>query len=148
MRNARFLGRLAVVSSLAWLLAGCTIDPKKVEQSIRDTFEADDVEIDSIECPKNEKMKEGAKFECEGTSGLGDSFVVKVKQTDGSGTIKWELEGRIMDPKEVAKKTNGLVDCGKKKFIAVKGTKMKCKEGGAEVTYKFTDDEGKFEVAR
>lgn len=133
------------------LASGCTIQADMVEDSIKDELKKKDVEVDKITCPKGEKLKDGATFECKGTSDQGDDFVVKVKQTDSKGSIKWDLEGRIVDPEEFAddaKKNLGFkVDCGKKKFIAVKGTKMKCKADGKTATVTFKDDEGKIDAS-
>jgi hypothetical protein len=135
---------LAVVGST--LALGCTIQHEKVEKSIREKFEEDDVAFDSIKCPKNVKLKKGGEFECEGETSLGDTFTVSVEQKDDRGSIEWELQGRIVDPKEIAKKSGGLVDCGKEKVIAVKGTKLSCREGDKKVVLKFKNDKGDFDV--
>jgi len=113
---------LALVAST--LAVGCTIEHKKVEKSIREKFEEDDVAFDSIKCPKNVKLKKGGEFECEGETSLGDTFTVSVEQKDA----------------------NGSVDCGKEKVIAVKGTKLSCKEGDKKVVLKFMNDKGDFDV--
>lgn len=148
LRSIRALA-LAAPLALAALLTGCTIQADKVEESIKDELKKKDISVDKIKCPEGEKLKEGATFECKGTSDKGDDFVVKVKQTDAQGGIRWDLEGRVVDVKEFTddiKKKSGVsdVDCGKNNFIAVKGTKMKCKGGGEEVTFVFTNDEGDF----
>lgn len=147
------LSRAVLVLGLGMAVSGCTIQPGKVEENIKEKFKKEDVEIESIKCPSGVKMKDGATFECEGESDLGDSFTVEVKQTDGNGSIKWELQGRIVDPEELEKslkKQGGPPDTkcgkGKNKLIAVKGTKVKCKGGGQEVTLKFTSDEGDWET--
>ncbi len=147
------LPRLAVCFTVLSAVSGCTIQPSKVEESIKEKFKKDDVEIESIKCPADIKLKDGGTFECTGESELGDEFTVEVEQTDGSGSIKWELKGRIVDPKELEsslKKQGGPDDtkCGKNKnsIIAVKGTKVKCTGGGQDVTLKFKTDDGDWET--
>ncbi len=147
------VSRVLASVGLSMAVFGCTIQPGKVEESIKDKFKKDDVEIESIKCPADIKLKDGATFECTGESDLGDEFTVEVKQTDGSGSIKWELQGRIVEFEEIEKdlKKDGLpaeLKCGKSKgkFIAVKGTKVKCKGGGQELTLKYKNDEGDADV--
>jgi hypothetical protein len=141
-----------LLGSLLTVISGCEIQNDKVEDDIKAKLKEKGVEITSIKCPKGIKLKEGSSFECEGESDRGDTFTVGVKQTDGKGSINWELEGRIVDPKEIVdnvKKKGGPPDfsCGKSdKFIAVKGTKVKCKGGGEELTFKFKNDEGDYEA--
>ena len=147
------LPRLVASIGILSALSGCTIPASTVEDNIKEKLKKEDVEITSIKCPSDIKMKDGATFECEGESEHGDSFTIEVKQTDGKGSIKWELQGRIVDPEELEKglkKQGGPDDTkcgkGKNKIIAVKGTKVKCKGGGDEVTLKFKNDEGDWET--
>lgn len=132
-------------------LTGCNIQPEKIETSIKEKLAEDDVELESIKCPAGKKIEKGGTFECQGTSSLGDDFVVNVEQTDAQGSISWELVGRIIDPKQLSKNARdklGLeLDCGKKKFIAVKGTKLECKAKGQDVVLKFKDDEGDIDAS-
>jgi hypothetical protein len=144
--------RVLLLGGLLTMISGCEIQNDKVEDDIKAKLKEKGVEITSIKCPKGIKLKEGSSFECEGESDRGDTFTVDVKQTDGKGSISWELVGRIVDPKEIVnnvKKNGGPPDfsCGKgDSFIAVKGTKVKCKGGGEEITFKFKNDEGDYEA--
>jgi hypothetical protein len=127
-------------------LTGCNVQHEKVEASIKEKLAEDDVELESIKCPSDKKLEKGGTFECQGTSSKGDDFVVTVEQTDAQGSISWQLVGRIIDPKQISKNAKDKLgielDCGKKKFIAVKGTKLPCKANGKDLVLKFKDDEG------
>ncbi len=141
-------GVVAVAASLT--LVGCTLDNAKLETDIKTELKGKKLEVDSISCPAGRKMAADDKFECTGKTKSGDAFTIKVAQTDTKGSVKWDLVGRIVDPKEVEerlKKTGGdTFSCGTDTTIAVKNTKMKCKSGEKVVTVNFTDDEGSVEL--
>jgi hypothetical protein len=142
-----------LLGALLIVISGCEIQHEKVEADIKAKLKEKGVEITSIKCPKGIKLKEGSTFECEGESDRGDTFVVDVKQTDAQGSINWELRGRIVDIKEIEremKAKSGLPDakCAGDSFVAVKGTKFKCKGGGEDVTFQFTNDKGDFDLVK
>ena len=138
---------------LLFALGGCTVPPAEIEKNIKDEFSKDDIELESVKCPADIKRKDGVTFECTGTSDLGDDFTVEVKLTDNQGSFKWELVGKIVKFsviedhfKELGAPADIKCGKGKGKFVAVKGTKVKCKAGGEELVVKFTSDDAKFEV--
>jgi len=147
------LPRLLAPISILFALLGCTVSPGRVEESIKDEFKKDDIELESIKCPADIKQKDGATFECTGTSDLGDEFTVEVKLTDDKGSLKWELVGKVFKYDALEERVKELgasadVKCGKGKgkFVAVKGTKVKCRAGAEELVVKFTNNDAKFEL--
>ena len=141
--SARGVAALAVVWG-----AACTptIDPASLSGSIKSKLEAQGVTVNSVTCPSGKAMKKDDTFTCQGVSGKGDAFTVTVTQTDGVGNTNVELEGKVFDPAAFADSAlkhftnNRKVDCGKEKFIAVKGTEMACAvEGGKSATVTFGD---------
>jgi len=77
------------------------IDHRKVEQSIRSEASAKGLDLTSLECPKNVKMKAGDSFACNGVDSDGQKLSFHVDQVDGAGSIKWHLDGIIIDKKKV-----------------------------------------------
>ena len=130
------------------LLSACSqFDGAKLEAAIKSKFESEKVAVREVKCPANRELKAADSFTCEGVSGLGDKFTVKVTQKDDQGNVNWELDGKIFDPVEYSEKAlrhftnNRKVDCGSERFIAVKGTKMTCTvEGGKSATVEFKED--------
>jgi hypothetical protein len=145
-RMSRLIGCLGFLVALG----ACKVPGGKVEENIKDYFKDEGVELTSIKCPSDIKLKEGTTFECTGESDLGDEFTIEGKVTDGQGSFKWELVGKVGKYAEIEKnleKTGASsAKCGKGKFIAVKGTKVKCKVDGEELTVKFTDNEGNVDL--
>jgi hypothetical protein len=141
-----------LVAVLPLSLGGCTLNPAEVEKEIRDKLEKDDVGVDKITCPSKIPRKSGGTFDCEGESSLGDDFKIHVKQTDGAGSLQFEIEGRVLDPEGLEEQLEelGATDpkCGKKrdKLVAVEGTTVKCSIGGQDHTLTFTNSEGDFEI--
>ena len=141
-------GGRGVLSWWAVALFACscapTIDPASLANSIKSKLEAQGVTVNSVTCPSGKPMKKDDTFTCQGVSGKGDVFTVKVTQTDDAGNTNVELEGKVFDPAAFSSNAlkhftnNRKVDCGKDKFIAVKGTEMACAvEGGKSATLTF-----------
>lgn len=139
MKKERHHQLVPLLCAISCIAGGCNLDGNKIEASIREKFAADGIELTSIDCPDDRKQAQGDEFDCQGKSELGDAFLVHVKQTNDQGTVSWTFDGVIVDPKRLFK---GAFDCGDKKFIAVKGTKMTCKLRERSVDLVFIDDKG------
>jgi hypothetical protein len=148
-RSARTLWFVALTVS-----AGCTLNTTEVEKEIRDKLEQDDLEVEKVKCPSKIPRKSGGKFDCEGESTLGDDFKIRVEQVDGSGSLKFEVEGHVLDRERLEEQLEELgateAKCGKgsAKLIAVEGTTVKCTTAGKATTLTFTNDDGDFEISK
>jgi Domain of unknown function (DUF4333) len=124
--------RLFALSLAALGVLGCHLDDKKIEESITTEFKSKGVHIKNIDCPSNRPIKSGDEFECEVVDEEGDKLTIKVTQVDGSGNIKWALDGTVLDAEklgdgieeELGKGTD--VKCPKKATILVKGKEFTC----------------------
>ena len=158
MNHRSFALRAFSVVGFGALLLACSIDNKKVEQSVIDTMKDKGVKMKSVSCPTGKPMKSGTKFDCTGTSDDGVDMTFHVEETDGSGTIKWELDGLILDKKKLGdgleKDLGGGADikCPEKTVIIHKGTTFDCdyeKDGEkGTVTLTADDDKGNFTVKK
>lgn len=85
----------AAVVLLAAALAACgeaTIDAGKTEEAIRrDLAAKTGLEIASVSCPEDVKVKRGDSFRCTATAGGGDRAAVLVTQRDDDGTVTWRV---------------------------------------------------------
>lgn len=144
-RRAPGLRRWALVG-VGLGLAACTptLDGELLSKSITSKFEGDGVAVNSVKCPPDRVQKKDDTFECQGVSSKGDTFTVRVTQTDDQGNVRWELDGKVFDPAAFSDRAlryftnNRKVDCGREKFIAVKGSEMACAvEGGKSATLVF-----------
>lgn len=128
------------------------LDDKKIEASIRSEFKSQGVDIKNIDCPENRPLKEGDEFECKVKDDDGDDLTIKVEQTDAHGSIKWKLDGKILDMDKVGDmlepKVGSDVDvqCPSKKIVLIEGKKFSCKysKNGAKGKVQFTtvDNDG------
>ncbi len=137
-------GFAVVLAGAAFLGCTQTLDPATLADSIKSNLESKGVTVKSVTCPSGRPMKKDDAFTCQGVSGKGDAFTVQVTQTDDTGNVNVELDGKVFDPAAFVEEalrhfTNSRkVDCGKERFIAVKGTEMACAvEGGKSATLVF-----------
>lgn len=137
-------GALAVL--LGILASGCTptMDHTALASSLKTKLEAEGVTVNSMTCPSDRPMKKDDTFTCQGVSGKGDAFTMTVTQTDDAGNFNAELDGKVFDPAAFSDQAlqhftnNRKVDCGRDRFIAVKGTELSCAvEGGKSATLTF-----------
>src|SRR5256885_16007018 len=84
--------------ALLCLVLGCRqIDASKVEDSIKEGLAEKKLVVKSVSCPEGKSAKKGDKFQC--TAETDQHLVIDVDQTDDDGTIKWQLQGVILDEK-------------------------------------------------
>lgn len=102
----RLLASVAALSLAVSSLAACgkVIDENKVQDFIKTTFkEKTKVDLKTIECPKEVKVKAGESFECNATDADNDKLVFAVKMTDDNGSVEFSLKSlNGKDPKEAA----------------------------------------------
>src|SRR4051794_1853513 len=81
------------------VVVGCKtqIDPDKVESSIKDGLAEKKLVVKSVSCPDGKPAKKGDKFQC--TAETDQHLVIDVDEQDDEGTIKWQLQGVILDEK-------------------------------------------------
>ncbi len=156
-----------VLSSLVAALvmvAGCDllqpkVDKKLAEDLVGSIFKDEGLKVDSVECPANQPMKKGHKFECVAKAhGVDVHFEVEVMD-ESSGTVKASARDHtlvVSDVEPLIKadlESNGhqvsKIDCHGEIWVAVKGAVGSCDitdEANAVYvwTATFTDDEGNF----
>ena len=145
--------RILPFAALALLVAGCgKLDNKKIEDNIKSTLKGKGITMKSIDCPTDRKLKSGDKFTCTGESDDGTKCTFDVEQTDGSGDIKWNLRGSILQADDlgdsIEKKMGENVDvqCPDTTIILPKGKTIDCDvvvDGKKEkVAIKALDNDG------
>ncbi len=100
-----FPGRRSLVGlfsfvGLGALLVACTVDAKKLEDSIRTEMKSKGVEMKSISCPTGQKSFGTNKFDCTGETNDGEKVVFNAN-TQGGGAVAWELKGKIIPGTEL-----------------------------------------------
>lgn len=145
----------------SWIAVACLalsacglmkIDHKKVEQSIKSETSAKGLELTSIDCPTNVKLKAGEAFACNGVDVDGQKLSFRVDQVDGNGSIKWKLDGMIINKQKVGdsiEKAVGAaadVTCPAKTVVLNVGDSFTCDVTVAGTAHKvvitLTDTEG------
>jgi hypothetical protein len=86
----------ALVATASFLAAGCNIDHSKVEDSIRQGLKEKGVNLKSVDCPADRRIKKGDTFDCTGVDEGGQHLVFTVTQGDG-GNVNWKLDGMIIN---------------------------------------------------
>jgi hypothetical protein len=130
--NIRTLGKVAGSALVVFTLMACTLDNKKIEDSIKTTVKDKGITMKSVSCPTGQKSKVGTKFECTGETEDGGKLTFQVEVTSSGGDIKWELEGKILDMKKIGnsieKKVgeSADVECAEKSMVVKKGDVVTC----------------------
>jgi Domain of unknown function (DUF4333) len=123
-----------LVLFLAVLSVACMrkLDNKKIEQNIQDELTTKGVAMKSLSCPSGRALNSGDTFDCTGVDADGETLVFHVTQTDGKGTIKWEMDGMILnlakigDSIEAKVGKNADVQCPEKSVIVKVGHSFQC----------------------
>lgn len=147
--------RTVMLALLATIVPACgllKIDHKKVEKSIVSEAAAKGLDLTSVDCPKNIRMKAGDAFACNGVDSDGKKVSFRVDQVDGNGTISWKLDGMIIDKKKVGESieksvgASATVTCPAKTVVLNVGDSFTCDVavGGRtrKVTITLTDTKG------
>ena len=94
MSHTRLFG-LVALGSAAIFVAACgpaVLDDQKLEAAITSGFaQQTSVQVQSIDCPDNQKIQKDATFNCTLKGADGNSYTIKVTQTDDSGNVHWEV---------------------------------------------------------
>lgn len=108
------------------------VELRKLAKENKTTSE---LELSSIECPKDQKAVKGKTFECQGK--IEDGFVLfQVELTDDEGTVNFRFSGRITAATKLAailkaglkeKKIEADVDCGAKPLRLIDKRVVECK---------------------
>jgi hypothetical protein len=95
IRDVRF-GAVVIASVSAFALAGCgtaTLDTGKVQDTLKQRFEAHGLTNVSVSCPSNVPAQKGHSFTCKATftsaSGQSGSITYNVDQTDNNGHVEY-----------------------------------------------------------
>lgn len=108
------------------------LDNKKIEQNIQNELSTKGVAMKSISCPAGQAVTAGVTFDCTGVDSDGETLVFHVKETDGSGSFKWEMDGMILnlakigDSIEAKVGKNADVQCPEKSVIVKVGHSFQC----------------------
>jgi uncharacterized protein DUF4333 len=123
---------------LCVLVPGCQakIDNDKLNELITSMFKEQlKLEVSDIECPKNIKVVEGDKFECEVTVKPSGKVPVVVKMKDKKGSVEAETKYAVLTPQMLTDEiTKGLqkqnlqaaIDCGKEVRLKKPGSHYTC----------------------
>jgi hypothetical protein len=135
--------------ALLCLLVGCKqIDASKVEDSIKEGLAEKKLIVKSVSCPEGKTLKKGDKFQC--TAETDQHLVIDVDQQDDEGSIKWQLQGVILDEKVLG---DGLesqigqgidVACDAKITVKKVGESFDCatKHPDGKITISVKDEDG------
>ena len=130
--KTRLLGQVVGAALVSFTLMACTLDNKKIEDSIRTTIKDRGITMKTVACPSGQKSSVGSKFECTGETEDGGKLKFQVEVTGAGGDIKWELEGKILDLKKlgdmVEKQVHESADvtCPEKSMVVKKGDVVEC----------------------
>ena len=130
--NIRTVAKVAAAGIASLLMMACSLDNKKIEESIRSTIKDKGITMKSVSCPTGQKASVGSKFECTGETDDGGKLKFQVEVTGSDGSIKWELEGKILDMKKlgdsIEKKVHESADvtCPDKSLVVKKGDVVDC----------------------
>lgn len=86
---------ILLVLAAAAVSAGCgeadpTLDERRVEREIRQGVMAElQVDLD-VECPSGRPLERGDRFTCSASSDDTDDLEVRVRQTNGRGSVRWD----------------------------------------------------------
>jgi hypothetical protein len=131
-----FFGAGTVIVAL--LACENKIDNDKLEKAIVEMFDEQiDVEVKSVDCPE-QKVEEGAEFECEVSVKPKGKVPVTVEITDSKGSVQMETKYKVLVPKKIKKEFG--IDCGKKIQILKPGKTIKCTKDGVKMVGKVNDD--------
>jgi hypothetical protein len=91
---ARLTG-LTVLGAMALLAAACgpaVLDDGKLQDTIATDFaKQTNVEVQTVDCPDDQKISQGASFNCTLTAADGTKYTIKVTQTDDKGNVHWAV---------------------------------------------------------
>jgi hypothetical protein len=133
--NIRLVGKVVCAALVSLAMGGvlaCTLDNKKIEDSIKTTIKEKGITMKSVSCPTGQKSSVGSKFECTGETEDGGKLKFQVEVTGSDGSIKWELEGKILDMSKIGdsieKKVHESADvkCPEKSLVVKKGDVVDC----------------------
>jgi uncharacterized surface anchored protein len=89
------LTALMALGATAVLAAACgpaVLDDGKLQDVIATDFaKQTQVEVQSVDCPNDQKIAAGATFTCTLTAADGTKYTIEVTQTDDKGNIHWKL---------------------------------------------------------
>jgi Domain of unknown function (DUF4333) len=118
------------------VVAACQsgLDREKLDGEIVSTLKEKGVDA-TVDCPEVKRLVEGTKFQCTGIA-FGKHFNIDVSVTDGKGTVRWDLVGKIVETKkladfvspQIAKKLDSpvQVSCADKQAILAPGDSITC----------------------
>jgi hypothetical protein len=93
----RTLAPIAVLPIALLALAGCSssnLDTGKAEKEIqRGIQQQTGVKVKSVTCPDGVEAKKGDTFNCVVRAVNGQKAIVRVRQTDDEGNVRWRLKG-------------------------------------------------------
>ena len=130
--NIRTVAKVVGAGFVSFTLFACTLDNKKIEDSIKTTVKDKGITMKSVSCPTGQKSSVGSKFECTGETEDGGKLKFQVEVTGSDGSIKWELEGKILDMSKIGdsieKKVHESADvkCPEKSLVVKKGDVVDC----------------------
>jgi hypothetical protein len=121
----------AVMVLALTILACGKIQHAKVEQSIKDKLATKGMALTSLTCP-DRPIKQGDKFDCDGTDSDGQKLTFHVEQTDAQGSVDWKLDGMIINKQKIGdsiEKSVGAaadVRCPEKTVVMKVGESFTC----------------------
>lgn len=128
-----FLG-LGVGLGLGLLLlgAGCTLNHKQVEDSIKKDMTSKGITLKTIECPSGRSKKAGESFDCNATDDDGHDATFHV--VVGQGKYEWTTDSMSVEEDvvghELEKGMNtagtAIVTCPAKKALMKQGQSFQC----------------------
>jgi hypothetical protein len=94
MLHTRLIG-LAALGSAGLLVAACgpsVLDDAKLQDAISTGFaQQTSIEVKSVDCPDDQKIAQGATFNCTLTAADGTTYTIQVTQTDTNGNVHWQV---------------------------------------------------------
>jgi hypothetical protein len=94
MNHTRLLG-IAALGATGLFAAACgpsVLDDAKLQAAISSGFaQQTNLEVQSVDCPNDQKIVTGATFNCTLTAADGTTYTIKVTQEDDKGNIHWAL---------------------------------------------------------
>src|SRR4051795_7374244 len=101
MIHTRLIG-LAALGTAGLLVAACgpsVLDDAKLQDAIATGFaQQTKLEVQSVDCPDDQKIATGATFNCTVTAADGTEYTIQVTQTDDKGNVHWQVLQPVESP--------------------------------------------------
>jgi hypothetical protein len=149
-KGVRPVHAAAALGAVAVLAAGCfqmklMIDSERVEQEITKMLAKNGFTA-TVTCPKDPAIEEGAVFTCDATGSDGTTAVIRVLQKDNKGTVSFELEGALVDTREIGESVKtevgdaAIIECPRRWVV------LKAAGETTSCTVRLGDERGNLEI--